>query len=204
MRGPQLFSCQDRRMAVVFVTGEIGAGKSSFCAALRDLGADVISADDIVSDVYENQPDVLARIEQSLGARVRHPNGSLDREALANLIFSSPDKRRAVEAIVHPKVSEVLLSHLNASTAPVTVYDVPIVRQRSGVADVMVNVVAPESVRLERLVSRGMSADDAKARITTQADDKTRVQDFDVIIENVGSPEELKQRAQQLFSEWAS
>ena len=187
----------------MFVTGEIGAGKSSFCAALSRLGADIISADDIVSDVYENQPDVLSRIEESLGVSVRHANGAVDREALANLIFSSPEKRRAVEAIVHPKVSEVLLSHLNASTAEVTVYDVPIIRQRSGIADVMVNVVAPEEIRLARLVSRGMDIDDARSRITTQRDDVTRLVDFDVIIENTGSVEELEGHAARLYEVWA-
>ena len=190
-------------MTVVFVTGEIGAGKSSFCAALRRLGADIISADDIVSDVYENQPDVLSRIEESLGVSIRRANGTVDREALANLIFSSPEKRRAVEAVVHPKVSEVLLSHLNASTADVTVYDVPIIRQRSGIADVTVNVVAPEDVRLARLVGRGMNVEDARARIATQRDDVTRLGDFDVVIENTGSVEELEAQAARLYETWA-
>ncbi len=159
----------------------------------------MISADEVVADVYENQPDVLSRIEQVLGKNIRKPNGTLDRVAMANVIFSSPHLRSEVEAIVHPKVREVLQAHLNASSAPVKVYDVPIVRERDALADVMVNVVAPEDVRLSRLTSRGMSDHDARMRMDAQANDKSRLHDFDVVVENVGDRDELRADAIRLM-----
>ncbi|MEY4323797.1 MAG: hypothetical protein RL410_1578 [Actinomycetota bacterium] len=186
-------------MTVVFVTGEIGAGKSTLCSLLEELGAEVISADDVVSDVYENQPDVLSRIEHVLGKNVRMPNGSLDRATMANVIFSSPSLRAEVEAIVHPKVREVLQARLGASTASVTVYDVPIVREREPLADVVVNVIAPVEVRLARLMSRGMSEHDARMRMEAQAGDDSRLRDFDVVIENSGDKTALRADAVRLM-----
>ncbi|MEY4347831.1 MAG: hypothetical protein RIS43_250 [Actinomycetota bacterium] len=183
----------------MFVTGEIGAGKSTLCALLREMGADVISADDVVSDVYENQPDVLSRIEHVLGKNVRLSNGSLDRTAMANVIFTSPHLRAAVEAIVHPKVREVLKAHLDASSAGVVVYDVPIVRERDPLADLFVNVVAPEEVRKSRLISRGMSEADARLRMDAQAQDASRLRDFDVVIENSGDVAALRADAVRLL-----
>ena len=111
-------------MTVVFVAGDIGAGKSSFCAALGALGAAVISSDELVSEIYAEDAGVIQSLENALGVDLRVSSGELNRAKLAELVFASPTARGLVEAIVHPIVATRLRQRLLLESAPLVAYEV--------------------------------------------------------------------------------
>ena len=166
----------------IAVTGGIGSGKSAVASRLAALGAVVVDADRIAREVVEPGTPGLAAVVDEFGADVLRPDGSLDRAAMAAIVFADPARRRALEAIVHPLVarrSTELLSQ--APEDAVVVYDIPLLaegaggeRDRTGEFDAIVVVEAPLEARVERLVARGLPEDDARARIAIQASDEQR------------------------------
>lgn len=191
-------------MTVVFVTGDIGAGKSSFCAALGALGAAVISSDELVSEIYAEDAGVIESLEGALGVQLRDPAGELNRAKLAELVFASPTARGAVEAIVHPLVAARLRRRLSLESSPLIAYEVTALKTTTdtALADVVCEVVASPDVRLRRLVARGYTEAEALQRIQAQLDDPTRRHDVDVIADNSGDQQKLNELAASLYLQW--
>src|SRR5581483_7840875 len=130
-------------------------------------------------------------------------DGRLDRPALAALVFEDAAARADLNAIVHPLVAaETLRRQATAPPDAVVVMDVPLLVEaaRSGY-DVVVIVEAPEGVRLERLVGRGMSKEDARRRMAAQASDADRRRVADVVLDNSGSEEELEAQVESLWAQ---
>ena len=190
-------------MTVVFVSGLIGAGKSEFCSCLHQAGADVVSADDLVANLYADD-DWCAKLELVLGSVFRDRQGFFDKSKLAQTVFNNPDLLEKLEKFIHPQVQNELRQMISESEASVFVYEIPILRTTTdtSLADVIVLVEAPREVRLDRLISRGMSSADAEQRMLTQEQDSLRQSFADVIINNDGSPQELLQNAKVLFEKW--
>ena len=186
-------------MTAVVVTGEIGAGKSTVSQLLAVRGADVVSADGLVSELYDHSQAMRDELAELLGADVVR-DGKVNRSILTEKLFASESIRKSVESIVHPKVHAALVQIRQASTAAVFVYDVPIVRQREAMFDYYVNVVADTDVRKQRLVARGLSIRDAEQRILVQSHDQGRLKDFDVIIENSQTLTQLEAQVDALWS----
>ncbi|GAB3595021.1 dephospho-CoA kinase [Angustibacter peucedani] len=175
-------------MLRIGLTGGIGAGKSTVAAALRDLGAVVVDADALAREVVAPGTPGLAAVVQEFGEQVLADDGSLDRAALGALVFADPDRRRALEAITHPLVAgrtgELVAA---APEDAVVVHDVPLVVEKhmGALYHLVLVVAAPEDVRVERLVrTRGMSEDDARARLRAQATDEQRRAAADVWLDN--------------------
>jgi dephospho-CoA kinase len=191
-------------MPVIFVFGNIGSGKSEFCADLRDLGATVIDADALVASLYETDHEMVSQIEFLLGLALRHPDGSVDKQTIALKVFADASLRADVESIVHPRVAERLKQILLASSADVVIYEVSALKETSDttLADLLVEVVADVAIRRNRLLARGMSATDAEARIRAQEADASRNRRRDVVVTNNGSREELMSQAQRLYEAW--
>lgn len=191
-------------MTVVFVAGDIGAGKSSFCEELSALGAVVISSDELVSEIYAEDAGVIESLEAALGVGLRTASGELDRAKLAEMLFGSSTARASVEAIVHPLVAAKLRSRLAQEAAELIVYEVTALKYTTdtSAADFVCEVVAPAELRLQRLVERGYSADEAKHRIDSQSHDASRRHEVDLVVDNAGDRLQLKAIAQRLFSEW--
>jgi dephospho-CoA kinase len=184
-------------MQLVGLTGGIGAGKSTVAAMLAERGAVVIDADAIVRDLYAPGSAVHRRIVERFGDRVVLPDGSLDRAKIAQAVFADDDARHALNAIVHPEVMAVIaqrVDELKASDS-VVVLDVPLLVEvggREGL-DLVVVVDAGEDARIARLTSeRGMSADDARARMSVQASTEQRRALADVLIRNDASVDDLR------------
>ena len=191
-------------MTVVFVAGDIGAGKSSFCAALGALGAAVISSDELVSEIYAQDAGVIQSLENALGVDLRESSGELNRAKLAELVFASPTARGLVEEIVHPVVANRLRERLLVETAPLVAYEVTALKTTTdtGLADIVCEVVAAPEVRLKRLISRGYSETEARQRIDAQINDSTRRHDVDVIADNSGDQQQLEALAASLYRKW--
>jgi dephospho-CoA kinase len=171
----------------VGLTGGIGAGKSTVATELAGLGAVVLDADRVARDVVAPGTAGLSAVVREFGDRMLAPDASLDRPALAAVVFADPVRRRALEAITHPLIA-ARTRELLAAVPPdaIVVHDVPLlVERRMGAGYHLVVVAsAPEPVRVARLVElRGMSATDARSRVAAQASDARRRAAADVWID---------------------
>jgi dephospho-CoA kinase len=193
-------------MLRVGLSGGIGSGKSTVSRALARRGAIVIDADVIAREVVEPGEPALAAIVERFGPEILDGQGRLDRPRLAALVFDDTAARADLNAIVHPRVA--LETARRTAAAPpdaVVVMDVPLLVEaaRSGY-DVVVIVEAPEPVRLQRLIARGMNPDDARRRMAAQASDADRRKVADVILDNSGSEADLDPQIDALWSQLTS
>jgi dephospho-CoA kinase len=190
-------------MLRIGLTGGIGAGKSALSATFAKCGAIIVDGDVIAREVVEPGTEGLAALVEAFGDDILLPDGALDRPALAAKAFRDDEARQRLNGIVHPLVgkrrSEIIASVPEDS---VVVEDIPLLVE-SGMAPLFPLVVvvhADVEVRVRRLVEqRGMSEDDARARIAAQADDEQRRAVADVWLDNSGSPGELEQRARGVW-----
>lgn len=193
----------------IAVTGGIGSGKSAVASRLAAHGAVVIDADRIARDVVEPGTPGLAAVAAAFGSAVLTGTGALDRAAMAAIVFSDPARRRELEAIVHPLVARRSADLIAAAPVDaVVVYDVPLLaesaggdRDRTGEFDVVVTVEAPLDERVSRLVGRGLTAEDARARIAAQADDARRRAIADRVVVNDGDLAALDAAVDALWAE---
>ena len=183
-------------MLRIGLTGGIGAGKSTVSAMLVDHGAVLVDADKIAREVVEPGQPLLERLAETFGAEVLHPDGSLNRPALAAAAFVDSDRTAQLNGLMHPAIRDRTAEHFAShADAEIVVHDVPLLVENSMTPAYHLNLLVdvPAEVRLRRLMdSRGMDRDDAVARISRQADDETRRAACDVIIDNSGSVEETK------------
>lgn len=190
-------------MLRIGLTGGIGAGKSALSSTFARCGAVIVDGDVIAREVVEPGTEGLAALVEAFGSDILLADGSLDRPALAAKAFRDDEARKTLNGIVHPLVgnrrSEIIASVPEDS---VVVEDIPLLVE-SGMAPLfplVVIVYADVEVRLRRLVDqRGMAEEDARARIAAQASDEQRRAVADIWLDNSGSPEDLVQRAQQLW-----
>ncbi|OBA74726.1 dephospho-CoA kinase [Mycobacterium sp. 1554424.7] len=190
-------------MLRIGLTGGIGAGKSAVSSTFAKCGAVIVDGDVIAREVVEPGTEGLKALVEAFGDDILQPDGSLDRPALAAKAFRDDEARQKLNGIVHPLVgkrrAEIIASVPEDS---VVVEDIPLLVE-SGMAPLFPLVVvvhADVEVRVRRLVDlRGMPEDDARARIAAQADDEQRRAVADVWLDNSGSPEELSQRARDVW-----
>lgn len=190
-------------MLTVGLTGGAGAGKSTVAQRLRQLGAVVVDADVLAREVLAPGTEALAEVVASFGAEVLRADASLDRGALARIAFASAPRRRALEAITHPRIAQRTRELFAAAPVDaVRVHDVPLLVEKAmGPAYHLVVVVdAPVDLRVARLVQRGLSAQDARARIAAQAGVEQRRAAADVWLENTGSVQALVAAVDELWT----
>ncbi|MBG6088492.1 dephospho-CoA kinase [Actinomadura viridis] len=192
-------------MLKVGLTGGIGSGKSEVSARLRARGAVIIDADRIAREVVEPGTPGLAAVVAEFGEGVLLPGGGLDRERVGSIVFADRDRLAALNAIVHPLVGERMQELMDAAPAgAIVVYDVPLLAENglAGMYDVVVVVDVPVEVQLDRLTSRrGMTEEDARARIAAQAAREERRAVADHVIDNSGSLDDLQARVDALWED---
>ncbi|MFD4633387.1 dephospho-CoA kinase [Streptomyces sp. NPDC058284] len=194
-------------MLKVGLTGGIGVGKSEVSRRFAASGAVLIDADKIAREVVEPGTPGLAAVVAAFGPEILAPDGSLDRPKLGAVVFADPEKLAALNAIVHPLVGarSAELEQAAAKDA-VVVHDVPLLTE-NGLAplyDVVVVVDADPATQLDRLVRlRGMSEDDARARMAAQATREERLEIADIVIDNDGPLEGLAERVAEVWAELA-
>lgn len=186
---------------LIALTGGIGSGKSTVAAEWARLGAIEIDADQLAREVVEpGQPGLVALVS-AFGNQLLDESGRLDRSRLAQLSFSDPAIRRRVEGILHPLIQEQALARTVAHKDKVIVYTIPLfVETKSPLSfDKVVTVNCPADVRVERLVKRGMSREDALGRIAAQATDEQRQSVADLVIDSNCNLEELLIRSREAY-----
>ncbi|MGW1213115.1 dephospho-CoA kinase [Streptomyces sp. NPDC002499] len=192
-------------MLTVGLTGGIGAGKSEVSRLLVACGAVLIDADRIAREVVAPGTPGLAAVVDAFGADVLAADGSLDRPKLGSIVFADPAKLAVLNSIVHPLVGA--RSHeLEAAAADdaVVVHDVPLLAE-NGLApryDVVIVVDASPETQLDRLVRlRGMTEEDARARMAAQATREQRRAIADVVIDNDVPLADLERRVKDVWAE---
>lgn len=181
-------------MPLIALTGGIASGKSTISRRLAELGATVVDADVIVREVQQPGSPVLDAIAKRFGDEMIRDDGSLDRARLGAAVFGRLSELSDLNRIVHPAVRAESKRRFDEAFAAdadaVVVYDVPLLAEARGTAewDLVVVADAPSELRVQRLVElRGMSEDDARSRVASQADDSTRRALADVVIDTSGA-----------------
>jgi dephospho-CoA kinase len=189
---------------VIGLTGGIGSGKSTASALLAAKGAAILDADAITRSLQVPGTEVFAAMVERFGPGILAPDGTLDRAAVAKVVFADEQAKRDLEAIVHPAVGNVMVTRLQelADTDTVVIYDVPLLVEsgRKGYAAVIVVDVDPE-IAISRLVAqRGMTEADARARIANQVSREERLAVADHVIDNSGTREHLQQEVDEAWA----
>ena len=196
-------------MLIVGLTGGIGAGKSTVAGLLASHGAAVVDVDALGREIVAPDGTAVEPVIERFGDQLRGPDGGIDRGALAAIVFNDPGELAALNEISHPAINDLLDERVAAIGAAgateVVVLDMAVLaestlgRNTRFPYEVVVTVEAPPEMRLERLRERGMSAEDAKARLASQATDEQRRELSNFVIGNGGSADDLADATAQLW-----
>lgn len=195
-------------MYLIGLTGGIASGKSTIARRLAERGAVHIDADLLAREVVEPGSRTLAAVVERFGPTVLNKDGSLDRAELGGIVFSDPEALQALNAIVHPAVRDLTARRIASAEQEdpdaVVVYDVPLLveAQVPHAFDIVVVASASPETRISRLVgTRGMSADEARKRIASQASDDERLAVADLVIDTDGSIDSTLDQADALWEQ---
>jgi dephospho-CoA kinase len=183
------------------LTGGIGAGKSEALAAADRLGAATLSTDRVAHDLLDRE-DVRDLLVARWGSEVA-PNGVVDRDRVAEIVFERPDELRWLESELHPRVGEAVLEWRSAlgEGVAVAVVEVPLLFEAAmeGAFDATAAVIASDPVREERLAARGQPG--LAGRESRQLDQDEKARRADYVIRNDGSLEDLEREVGALLRE---
>lgn len=194
-------------MILVGLTGGIGSGKSTVSVLLAERGAVIVDADAITREVQQPGSPVITRLVERFGPSIVAADGSLDRPAVAAIVFNDPDALKSLNEIVHPAVGQEMNRRMieQRDTDHVVILDIPLLTEnpREGLQGRIV-VDVPVETQVRRLVEfRGFDEADARARIGRQATREARLAGADFVIDNSGSPEHLGPQIDELWR-WLS
>lgn len=192
-------------MLLVGLTGGIGSGKSTAARMLAERGAVVLDADAFARDAIARGTPGFDRVVQLFGPDVVGQDGDLDRGRIATEVFADPERRRALEGIVHPEVrlriAEAVAEHVE--TSDVVILNSPLLIETDGDRDCQVVVVvsATPQTQIARLGARGMDEADARARLAAQLPLERKIERADVVLGNEGTPSQLEEQVERLWSD---
>lgn len=193
-------------MFVLGLTGGIGSGKSTVASMLERRGAVAIDADKVAREVVEPGTEGYREVVEAFGPGVVGPDGALDRAKLAEIVFADPDRRRQLNDIIHPRVGARIAERLGelGDFDGVVVLDVPLlVESTSGsrrLVQAILVVASSVHTQVRRAVERGMTEDDARARIAAQAPLEEKLAVADYVVWNDGTLEELEARVDEVWA----
>ena len=192
---------------MIGLTGGIASGKSTAARTLAELGARIVDADQVARDVVAPGQPALAEIVRTFGEEMLQPDGTLERKRLGAVIFADADKRRALNAITHPRIAaetQARLAALRAESVPVAVYEAALLVE-NGVhkgLDGLLVVVCDEATQLARLMGRdGYVEADARARIAAQAPMAEKVAAATWVVDTSGPLADTKKQLARVWEE---
>jgi dephospho-CoA kinase len=193
-------------MKIIGLTGGIGSGKSTAAHILAEFGAKVIDADKVAHEVFDPGTEGLQKVVETFGKGVLNSLGEIDRKKLGEIVFNNPTALSTLNEIIHPRAYELTRSRLEEfrkQGIEVVVLEVILLVEAGWdhLADEIWVTVATEDTVVKRLQeSRGLTKEEILTRIHAQTPNKERTKYADVIIENDGSYEELKEKLSELWS----
>jgi dephospho-CoA kinase len=192
-------------MLVIALTGGIGSGKSTVADELAARGAGVIDTDLLARELTEPGQPALGEIAATFGPRIIDYDGRLDRDVLRGLVFADPQARRKLEAILHPRIKDLMLERLAALDAPYAVLVIPLLFETNQdvLADRVLVVDLPEPVQLERVRRRsGLPTAEIERIIASQISRNERLARADDIIDNAGDHPALLAEVERLHQRY--
>jgi dephospho-CoA kinase len=191
-------------MFLVGLTGGIASGKSTVAAMLGKFDNEIIDADEIAREVVMPGTVGLSKVGAEFGPQILEEDGSLSRAKLAKLVFEDPEKRLALEGILHPLIRARTLERISQSKSDIVIYIVPLLVEAKVdyPFDLVVTIEAGSENQIKRLVeNRGMGTEDATARIAAQATEPERVARADVRIDGALSLTDLETTVSKLWNQ---
>lgn len=198
---------EEKRAIVLGVTGGIACGKSLICQFFRELGAEVLSADELAREVVQPGGNTFKQIIAYFGEEILTEEGTIDRSRLARKIFLEPEERQQLNQISHPAIGLLAERRINElrkkADVPLIIYEAPLLFEAKGEdrVDLVLVVASTPEKQLERLMQRdNLSKEDALQRISTQMPLAEKITRADILVENNGRPEETKKLIGQIFT----
>jgi dephospho-CoA kinase len=192
---------------LVGLTGGMGAGKSTALAALERLGAETLSTDAVVHELYANDEGLRDAVVERWGAEVA-PGGVVDRAAIARRAFADEGERRWLESVLWPRVGETVATWITQTRAKrpapsAAVVEVPLLFEAGveGLYDATIAVTAPEELRRERAAARGHELQGERVARQIAQEEKARRATF--AVENDGDEEELERKLGEVLAKLA-
>ncbi len=184
----------------IAVTGPLASGKSTFVKLLGELGAETVSADEVVHHLLAEDAETINTVAQRFGEEVRGESG-IDRKALAREVFADAEALRDLEGILHPRVREETERWAAASGADLFVAEIPLLFEGGGADryDLTVAVITPEERRRAWAGERGMGEDQRRAIEARQLGQEEKARRADVVVENDADLDKLKEEARVLM-----
>jgi dephospho-CoA kinase len=183
---------------VVGLTGGIGSGKSAAASEFERLGAVLVDTDAIAHELTQPGGQAISEVERIFGPDVIGPSGAMDRNKMRERVFADPVARKALEALLHPLIREESRARIAAARGPYVIHVVPLLIEsadyRSRVDRILV-IDSPEELQVERVRARsGLSADEVRAIVASQATRAARLAAADDVIENRGTIDALRKQ----------
>lgn len=197
-------------MEKIFVIGGMGAGKSTARKALVEQGLEYIDLDKIGHEIL-HWDIVKEDVAKTFGEDVLDESGEIDRKALARKAFATPADTRKLNRITQPRIEDAFttrLDELEAADCPAVVVEHSVFKSRqmslAYLADIVIAVLAPLELRIERAVASGFEEEDVRKRIAQQITDAERIEQADVVFNNDGTKEELHDQVVAWWNEFHS
>jgi dephospho-CoA kinase len=188
-------------MLVVGLTGGIGAGKSTVAQFFAELGALVIDADQLARMAIERGSDGFADVMLRFGDEVI-VNGDIDRKKLAEIVFSDPQARKDLEAIIHPRVQALFAEAVaDLDIDDILIYEIPLLVETGAAAkfDYIITVESDIELRKARLLKKGLYISQIEKRIASQVTPEAREAIADKVIRNDGDEDSLLRQVENLW-----
>jgi len=193
-------------MIIVGLTGSVGTGKSTVTNFYRELGAYIIDWDELAREVTRPHLRAWKEIVEYFGKDFLNEDLTINRQKLAEIVFSDKEKVAKLNQIVHPEVfkEDERITNEIKSLAPdaLIIKDIPLLFEltRPIFVDKVVVVSASEQTQLRRLEEKGMSREDAQSRIKSQLPLEEKIRSADFVINNDGPLEETKKQVEEIYS----
>ena len=185
------------RRFVVGLTGGIGSGKSAAAEEFARLGATVVDTDAIAHELTGPGGAAMASVGALFGGEFVLPSGAMDRPKMRARVFADPAARSTLEGVLHPMIRKVSQQRIAAASGPYIVHVIPLLvesRDYGLRVDRVLVIDAPESTQLSRVRDRGLSDEQAKAIIASQAPRSARLAAADDVVSNDGTLDALRQQ----------
>jgi dephospho-CoA kinase len=192
-------------MMIVGLTGSVGSGKSTVSSFFKELGAYIIDWDELARKVTRPHSKAWKEIVDYFGKRILNDDLSIDRQKLADMVFSDKEKLAKLNQIVHPKVfqeDEGITSEIRShDPGALIIKDIPLLFEvtRPIFVDKVVVVSASGQTQLRRLEEKGINRRNAQRRIESQLPLEEKIESADFVINNDGPPEETKRQVEEIY-----
>lgn len=192
-------------MFVVGLTGGIGSGKTAASDRFASHGITVVDGDVVARQVVEPGTEALRKIIAKFGPGILQANGELDRASLREWVFSQPDERLWLEALLHPLIGQEVIAQLNAASSPYAVLVSPLLVDagQTALCDRVLVVDVPEQVQIERTCRRDDNSEElVKQIIAAQTSRERRLAAATEVLDNTGTLEDLQRRVDELHERY--